>query len=428
MHRLSKLKNKINLITIPVKSTKAITVMALFPVGSRYETKSISGASHFVEHMLFKGTTKRPTYLDISKELDKEGAVYNAFTSRDYTGYYIKIAEQKQSVAFDMIADMVFNSKLDKDEVAKEKGVITEEIRMYDDNPSMAIDNLLEQLMFGDKHPMGWDIAGTTNTVKKMTQTDLFNYYKKYYRPENMVLAVAGNIDKKNLRKNLLYFTKQINKVKKVDTKKYKKFVFSKASKPLADRVAVKTKKTDQVQVIMAYPSIKHLDKRRFAKAVLLGILSGGMSSRLFVEVREKRGLAYMIGATSIAYRDCGIIGVQAGLDPQRLPKALEVIKTELQKIATNKPNATELADVKTSLIGRLSLSTEDSSYQANWFAKSFWFDNKLETYSEVINNIKKVTASEVTSLAKSLFKSEQMRLAVIGPISKAKVLQMIKK
>lgn len=427
MPKVRKLKNKINLITIPIKSTKAITVMVLFPVGSRYESKKVSGASHFVEHMLFKGTTKRPTYLDISKELDRVGAEYNAFTNRDYTGYYIKIASENQALAFDMLSDMIFNSKLDKKEVQKEKGVITEEIRMYDDNPTMSVDNLVDQLMFGKNHPMGWDIAGSTQTVKNMSQKDLFNYYKKYYRPENMVLVVAGDINKKNLRKNLAYFEKQNNKTKKTNLKTYKKFVFRKTKVSLANRVAVQNKKTDQAQVIMAFPGVKQGDKKRFAKVVLLGILSGGMSSRLFVEVREKHGLAYMVRAITASYRDCGVIGVQAGLDPSRLPKALEVISCELQKIASIEPSKKELADAKSNLVGRLSLATEDSSHQADWFAKSFWFDNKIETHSQVIKMIKKVTAKEVTGLAKSLFKSEQMRLAVIGPTTKSKVLKMIK-
>src|SRR3989344_2765382 len=200
MYKLSKLKNGINLIKVPVLGSKAVTVMAMFPVGSRYEDKKLSGASHFVEHMLFKGTKKRPTHLEISRELDALGAEYNAFTSKDYTGYYVKTGEINTEQAFDWLADIIFNSKMDAEEIAKEKGVIVEELRMYDDNPLMAGDTLFEKAMFGD-HPLGWDVGGTADTVRGLSRADLWNYYQKYYLSNNMVLVVAGNINDKTLAK-----------------------------------------------------------------------------------------------------------------------------------------------------------------------------------------------------------------------------------
>ena len=169
MPKISKIKNGINLITVPVKGTKAVTVLVLLPVGSRYETKEISGASHFVEHMLFKGTNKRPSAIDISRALEAEGADFNAFTYKDYTGYYVKINSERQEVAFDLLSDMIFNSKFDKEEMEKEKGVIVEELRMYEDNPTMAIDLLFDLVMLGD-HPLGWDIGGTVETVKAINR------------------------------------------------------------------------------------------------------------------------------------------------------------------------------------------------------------------------------------------------------------------
>ena len=179
MHKISKLKNGINLVKVPLKGSKAVTVMAMFPVGSRYEGKKISGASHFVEHMMFKGTKKRPTHLDISRELDSLGAEYNAFTSKDFTGYYVRTGEINIEKAFDWLADIIFNSKFDAEEIAKEKGVIVEELRMYEDNPLMAVDTLFEKAAFGD-HPLGWDVGGTPESVNGLSREDLWNYYQNY--------------------------------------------------------------------------------------------------------------------------------------------------------------------------------------------------------------------------------------------------------
>jgi predicted Zn-dependent peptidase len=427
MHKISKLKNGINLIKVPLKGSKALTVMAMFPVGSRYEDKKISGASHFVEHMMFKGTKKRPTHLEISRELDALGAEYNAFTSKDYTGYYVKTGEVNTEKAFDWLADIIFNSKLDAEEIGKEKGVIVEELRMYEDNPLMAVDNLFEKAMFGD-HPLGWDVGGTAKTVRGLIRQDLWNYYQNYYLPSNMVLIVAGNINEKKLAKALKLFAADRAKDKKHDLKaNYTNFIWPKTVLPLENRLLVSEKKLDQAQVIMGFPGLHYNDPDRFAAAVLLNILGGGMSSRLFVEVREKRGLAYMVNAGSTAFRDVGTANIQAGLDPSRLADAIKIIAEELMKIAEETVSAKELADAKNNIAGRTELAMEDSSAQAQWFAKQFWFADKIETYEEVVKQIKRVTAAEVKKLAKKLFDLKQMRVAIIGPMSKDKVLELLK-
>src|SRR3989338_5560799 len=203
MYKISKLKNGITLIKAPTAGSKAVTIMAMFPVGSRYEGKKISGISHFVEHMLFKGTKKRPTHLEISRELDSLGAEYNAFTSKDYTGYYVRTGEINTEKAFDWLADIIFNSKLDGEEIIKEKGVIVEELRMYEDNPLMAVDNLFERAMFGDNHPLGWDVGGTPGSVRGVSREELWAHYKNHYVPSNMVLVAAGKINSKQLNKSL---------------------------------------------------------------------------------------------------------------------------------------------------------------------------------------------------------------------------------
>lgn len=427
MHRLSKLKNGINLITIPVKGTKAITVLALFPVGSRYETKKISGASHFVEHLMFKGTEKRPTSLDISRELDAVGADYNAFTNKDYTGYYIRVRSTQLKLAFDLLSDMLFHSSFDKEEIEKEKGVIVEELHMYEDNPTMAVDMMFDRLMFGDT-PLGWDIGGSPQSVKSVTRDELYQYYRQVYRPDNMVLAVAGDVDTKKIKKLMPYFSdKKDNGIKaKIRKNNFKKNTWSKSKIPLAKRVEVGTRKVDQMHMIMGYPGICITDKNKYTLAVLLNILGGSMSSRLFVEVREKRGLAYMVRAGAGAFRDVGIVQIQAGLDPARFKEAVKVIKEELTKISTEFVSDKELREAKTNLAGRTTLAMEDYSAQAEMYAKQFWFYTKISTPEESIRKIRKVTKEQVKNLAKNLFKDDQMRLSVIGPLKKEQIIKSL--
>lgn len=431
MYHVSKLKNGITYIKIPVKSTRAVTVLTLFPVGSRYESKDLSGASHFVEHMLFKGTEKRPWATDISKTLDALGADYNAFTSKDSTGYYVKIAADKQDIAYDILSDILYHSTFLGEEIEKEKGAIVEELRMYKDNPTMAIDMLLDDLMFGDS-PLGWDIGGTPESVRSLTREKLFQYYQTHYSPKNMVLVVSGAITPTWEKKLLSYFENKKAAKESLSMSHYKKlfdaFDWPKKELSLEDRIKVEEKKLDQVHLMMGFPGLKNDHPDRYAASILLNILGVGMSSRLFVEVREKRGLSYMIRAGSSSYRDVGIQHIQAGLDPARLFEALQVIKAEVQRIATEPVTQEELESAKSNLAGRLALSLEDSSAKAEWYGKQFLFNKKIETPEAIIEKIQSVTKGEVLRLAKQIFNMKEMRLAVIGPLPKAAVVDMVKK
>lgn len=429
MFHQSKLKNGVNLLTVPVKGTRALTVLVMFPVGSRYETQKLSGASHFVEHMLFKGTHKRPTSQDITRTVDAAGAEYNAFTYKDYTGYYIKIDAAKQELAFDLISDMVFNSLLDKEEIEKEKGPIVEEIRMYKDNPSMAIDILADKLVYGE-NPLGWDIGGTEDTVRNLTHEELWKFYQQHYSAKNMVLVVAGNINPKLMKKMTAYFGEKKSPSQALGPSYYKSnfpvFEWLEKIPSLSERVAVEERVVDQAQIVLNFPGLKNNHPQRYALSVLLTILGGGMSSRLFIEVREKRGLAYMIRSGSSSFRDSGLCYVQAGLDPLRLGEALKVIRDELHKIATEEVSAQELRDAKSNITGRLALNMEDSSSQAEWYAKQFFFNSKVHTPEQVVRNIQKVTVKQVEQVAKDLLVWDQVRLAIISPYSKEKVLSSL--
>lgn len=431
MFSIHELKNGINFIKAPIKGTKALTLMALFPVGSRYENKKLSGASHFVEHLMFKGTVKRPTTLEISRSLEAVGAEFNAFTYKDYTGYYVKINSSKKKIAFDLLSDMLFHSKFEAEEVKREKGVIVEELRMYEDNPTMAVDSLFEEVLFGKKHPMGWDIGGTVESVRNLSRDELFAYYEKFYRPDNMVLVAAGNVgDDKSLKKLLNYFEREDGRSKEIKQKElfdgFDRMSWPK-DLPLSERVSVKEKKIDQAHLIMGFPGLKKTDKDRVAMSVLAIILGGGMSSRLFIEVRERRGLAYMVNASACGYRDCGSFQIQAGLDPSRLQEAVKVIKNELQKLVSEKVDSKELQDAKSNLTGRLILNAEDGSWQASRLAKQFWFDEKSETFNELFKKIKQVSENDIQRVAKRIFAMKELRAALIAPVSKDKFLTMLK-
>lgn len=429
MYKHTKLKNGVNVITIPVKGTQAVTVLAMFPVGSRYETPELSGAAHFVEHMLFKGTTKRPTAQDISRSVEAVGAEYNAFTYKDYTGYYVKVDAAKQEIAFDLISDMLFNSKFDPAEVIKEKGPVVEEIRLYKDNPSSAIDLVGDQLVYGN-NPLGWDICGTEDTIGAMTREALWQFYQHHYSTKNVVLVVAGNVNPKVMKRMTNYFGVQQSPKTACGPAYYQShydtFTWPKKKLAWADRLAVETRTVDQAQVLLNFPGLKSNHPKRHALAVLSVILGGGMSSRLFVEVREKRGLAYMVHAGTSSFRDSGLCYIQAGLDPKRLGEALTVIRDEIKRIATVPVTAEELRDAKNNMTGHLALSMENSSAQAQWYARQYFFSASIITPVQAAKLVQQVTAKQVQQVAKELLDWETARLAVISPYSKETILGLL--
>lgn len=421
-----KLENGLTVINIPLSGTKAVTFFVLVPIGSRYENARISGASHFVEHLMFKGTKKRPTSLDISRELDSVGAQFNAFTGKDYTGYWIKINSIKNELALDVLSDMLFNSVFDAQEIKKEKGVIIEEIKMYEDNPSFAVENVFDDLMFAG-HPLGRNIAGSANGIKQITRGQLYDYYKRAYCPKNMILAVAGNLDRGVTKLIKKYFSPKINQISAINKDGYQKFNWSKKALPIEKRISVQKRKIDQAHVIIGYPGIKITDRRRHAMAVMLNILGGSMSSRLFVEVREKNGLAYKIRTNSFAHRDVGGVQIESGLDASRLPEAFKIINSECAKMKNEEVTKKELNDAKNNLAGRLSLAMEDSSTQANWYALKYWFENDLNNYQKEIKKIRQVTAKDIKKLANEIFDQAKIYYAVISPFEKKEIVKFIK-
>lgn len=419
MYTKKKLKNGVTMITVPVEGTEAFTVLALFPVGSRYETIKQSGMSHFIEHMMFKGTTRRPNTIDISKALDRVGAEYNAYTSRDYTGYYIKIDSSKMEMALDLLSDMLWESKLDEKELEREKGVIVEEINMYRDNPTMYVEQLFEELMY-ENHPLGRDIAGTEEIVRSFSQKDMAKYYKEFYQPKNLVLVLAGKIDKKiNAAK---YFGKVNAKVTP------RKYLSAKNKHKHPTDIKIRFKETDQVHVALGFPAYSHDDERTFATTILNIILGGTMSSRLFTEVRERRGLAYMIRSGLNHYQDVGNLVIQAGLDKKRLTEAWEVIMAEIEKIKKVGVTEDELSMAKENIAGRIVLSLEESSAQAEWYGKQALLMKKVMTPAERLKRYNAVTLADIKKVANNIFNMKDLKVAIIGPYkNEAVVRKMLK-
>lgn len=415
-----KLSNGTRLVTVEDNSTGAFTVLALFSVGSRYEGRNINGISHFIEHMMFKGTKKRPNTQIISKELDGYGAEFNAFTSKDYTGYYVKINAEKKEKAIDIVSDMLHNSKFDAKEVNRERNVILEEIHMYRDNPMMHIEDMLEEEVFGDT-PLGWSIAGYEKSMKKINRKDIVDFYKKHYVPKNTVIIFSGNLKGVDVKKlGEKYFG--CCKSPKPATK------YAPFKRPFKTNVKVQHKDTGQIQVAIGFPAFEYKHPNMPALNLLTNILGGTMSSRLFIQVRERRGLAYFVRAMLSPYQDTGAFVIRAGLNKENFNLAIKTIFNEIRKMKTSGVTAKELHRAKENIKGHVILSMEDSSFIAGWLGKQELLMNKTETLEQQIKKMERVTPAQIKKVANKIFNNKKVSIAVIGPLKDgASIKKLIK-
>ncbi|OGF30899.1 hypothetical protein A2533_03040 [Candidatus Falkowbacteria bacterium RIFOXYD2_FULL_35_9] len=414
-------ENGLRLVTIPDLSVRSVTIFVLFAVGSRYEDKDINGASHFVEHLMFKGTKKRPNSLDISKALDSFGAEYNAATSKDWTGYYIKIDSRHLEEALDILSDMIYNSKFDAGEINKERGVILEEINMYQDNPLMYIEDILEQVVFKGS-TLGSEIAGPKKVIREISRKKLFDYKNTHYVPEKTVIGIAGKIDNSIERLVKKYFQTTDKKIKGVKQVGYKDFVFDQKE----TRIKIIYKKTEQVQVALGFPAYGYFDPRVYALNLLSVILGGNMSSRLFISVREKRGLAYFVRCYPNIYQDTGCLVIQSGLDKHRVGLAIETIVNELRRIKSTGVTVDELKKAKEYLRGKVVLALEDTASQADWYAKQELLQNQILTPEQKFKKFDLVTVADIKKVAKEIFVKEKTSLALIGPFKDEKYFEKL--
>lgn len=409
MYTLETLNNKTKVLLAPQKDTEAVTVLILVKAGSRHESKEINGISHFIEHLLFKGTKKRPTSLDISKELDGVGADYNAFTGKDHTGYYIKVSHKKLEMALEIVSDMLFNSLFDKKEIEKERGVIIEEINMYGDNPLMSIGNLFEETIFKGSR-LGRDIAGPKNNIRSLSRDRIIGYFKDYYRSQNLLIGIGGRFNKiKAKRLVKKYFVQKEVKVKKAAPEKF----IAKQNRP---RIKIKPKKTEQVHVALGFPAYGINNPKNYPLTLLSVILGGNMSSRLFIEIREKLGLAYHIRSYVTSYEDTGALSIFAGLDKAKVSLALTTIMRELQKIAADPVSSEEVIRAKEFIKGKLTLSMEDSAERIQWLATQQLIQGRVETLEAKLKKIDRITVQQIQNVAREIILNHKLNLAVIGP------------
>ena len=409
-YSLSKLSNGLRVVAVPVANMESATVTIWAGVGSRSETPKISGISHFLEHMVFKGTTRRPTPKIISEIIDGMGGEFNAGTSKEWTNFYIKTRKGKINEAFDILADVVLDPLLKQDDIDKEKGVITEEIGMYEDTPMMHIGDIFERLIFKG-HRMGRDIIGTRETVKGVMRDDFVRYRKRYYGSNTIVVTVSGGVTEKQVEKLANKHLGSLTKIEAKPTKKYE-------SKQKGPQVLLENKKNEQAHFIMGFLGTQRGHKDRFVEAVLTSILGGGMSSRLFTEVRENRGLAYAIRTSAEHYEDTGYVETYAGVDIKRIDEAIKVTLDQHYGLASGKYKFTkkELIKGKEFLKGHLALSLEDTKSINRFFGIRELKLGKLETPAEVYKGIDAVGVNDILRVAKRLFVPEKLNLAIIGP------------
>ncbi|MBI4117896.1 MAG: insulinase family protein [Parcubacteria group bacterium] len=405
------LPNGLSVVLVPQKAAKTLTALVGVRVGSRMETERLNGLSHFMEHMMFKGTQKRPSTFLISKELDTIGAQYNAFTSKDMTAYYIKASSKHETILLDMLSDMLCHSLLDPAEIERERGVILEEIKMYEENPLMYIDDLLEAKMY-EGNTLGSLIIGTRENIRKnIVHEDFVHFKKSYYRGENMCLVLAGDIQK-DMRHRVAEYFAPLHGEKKRNQPRFKSF----ESQQKNPKVTLFYKDLDQVQLGMGFVAYAddHPDKN--ALQLLATILGGNMSSKLFIEVRERRGLAYFVKASLNPYQDVGNFSIQIGLDKNKVKETIEVVMGELEKITLEGVMEEELENAKSFIAGHMDLQLEDSSNLAQWYFRQELLLGTKVTPEERLEEMKKVTKHDIVRVAQDIFQSKKMTLALIGP------------
>lgn len=420
-YKLNKLANGIRVVTIPLSNLESATLTIWVGVGSRFEDPKVSGISHFLEHMVFKGSEKRPSAKIIAEAIDSIGAEFNASTSKEWTNFYIKARKGVMDIAFDVLSDMVLNPLLKAEEIEREKGVIVEEIAMYEDTPMMRIGDIFEQLIY-QGNSLGRDIIGTPATVTSIKRTDFESYRNKHYFAKNIVISASGAIDERqvmNLTKK--YFGKLADKSKPIK----KKF----EAKQKVQRVLLHPKKKEQAHYILGFVGNKRGHADRFTEGILAAIMGGGMSSRLFSEIRERRGLAYAVRANADHYTDTGYFAAYAGVDVKRIDEAIKVTLDQCFGLADKRfpIKASELAKAKEFIKGHLALSLEDTKAVNKFIGEEELLLGKIITPSEVYQELDKVSAEDVVEVAKKFFVKDRINLAIIGPYkSKARFEKLL--
>ncbi len=404
------LDNGLRVLTADLPHAQSVSVLIMLAAGSRYETRESGGIAHFSEHMFFKGTERRPTARDIAGEIDAIGGEFNAFTGKESTTYYVKCAAESRDVALDVLVDMLRNSLFDAEEIEREKGVIVEEMNMYFDTPRDFIGGVYEELLYGDQ-PLGRDIIGTKETVRGATRETFLDYLGAWYKPSRMVLGVAGRIGD-----GLLERAQELLGDMPAEPTGEPEAVAPHAN----GRVRVFEKASDQAHVCLGVHSLPLGHPDRYALQLLATALGGGMSSRLFTEVRERRGLAYYVHALNHSYTDAGTLYAQAGVDIKRIDEAVATIAAELRKIAAEPLPADELEKARAFSKGRFVLQLESPQGLMMFGLRREVLEERATEPEEVLTGLDAVTVEDVSRVAQELITADRFRLAVIGPFDDA--------
>lgn len=408
-YKLSTLKNNLRVLTVPMPSLESATVTVWVKTGSRNEEDATLGLSHFLEHMAFKGGKKYPSAKAVSEAVDEVGGEFNAGTSKEFTDFYIRIRTKLIERAFDVLSDIVLHPALKEAEIKKEKGVILEEMNLYEDTPVRRIWDIFEQLIFAG-HPLGRDIIGTKVSVSSLKRADFISYRNTFYHAKNMLLTVAGGV---NHQKMVELAEKYFGGISKGNGD-------AKSSTPRQSGSSIKLvgKKVEQGHFVVGFPAEPLGNKDRYKDAILDVILGSGMSSRLFTEVREKRGLAYSVRSDIDRFLDTGYFAVYAGTDPAKSKEALKVILDQLYGLAGKKLAITpkELVKAKEFLKGHLALTLEDTRAVNSFFGYEELMLGETRTIEEVFKKVNGVSVDDVYASARKIFKPEKVNLAIIGP------------
>lgn len=420
-YQYEKIDNGLRVVLVPKPSTEVVTVMVIFGVGSRNEDDRIAGISHVLEHMHYKGGKKRSDTMSIARFIESIGGEHNAFTGKEYTGYYAKVTPSHIEDAFDFLSDFLIHATIKKQELTREKGVIIEEINMYEDLPMEKVSANLEEGLLGN-NALGREIIGTKKSVSSLTRNDLIDYKKRFYYGSNAVIAIAGNFGKLNSDK-IINLAKKYFPLRKADEKQ---------PQPIeivgGDMVKFSKKKTEQTHLGVGFRTVALTDDDYFALNVLGIILGGGMSSRMFDQVREKRGLAYSVRTHTQNYKESGLLFTQAGVPHQKVYDALEAIMNEYHKVKTVAIPKWELDKAKEILTGKMLIRFEDSEELASHYATELILTDKIMTPKELADRFRAVTAKEIMTVTQKYFTRQRCCVSVVSPrVDVDKIKQILK-
>ncbi len=415
-YKKTTLPNGLRVITVPTKGNPSAMVLVMVETGSNYETKAQNGLSHFLEHMCFKGTTKRPTAGLISKELDSLGAQNNAFTGEEYTGYYAKAAKKHFTKLMEIISDLYLNPTLPAGDLEKERGVILEEISMYEDLPQRNVWQVLSKLMYGDT-PAGRPIIGPRENIKKFVRKDFVDYRNKHYVAGKTMVVVAGDVSEHAVLKEVERHFKNIPNGKRLSKVRVEE-------NQRAPQLLVHKKKTDQCHMVMAFRTYGAKDKRSPGTDLLAEILGQGMSSRLFTKLRDEMGACYYVRARHEQATDHGIFAIATGINVSRTKEVVSVLLEECKKLTEVLVSSEELEKAKEHYIGHMYMNLETTDSLAEFYAEAEVVSHKPKTPYEIEKEIRRIKAKDIMRLAKEVFKNESLNLAVVGDITGQKSIK----